>query len=472
MSRIEIEALQQGINWKALANSQQTDATLQALLIKADSSLQLKLVQLPGLDESIYCDVSTACVRPYVTEPFRRIAFNSIHQLSHPGAKATTKLMTQKFIWPSIKSDCRKWTKSCLQCQRSKVTRHVTSPLGSFALPSARFEHVHIDIVVMPVSEGYRYVLTCVDRFSRWPEAIPIENQEAETVARAFYSNWIARFGTPLRITTDQGRQFESHLFRNLCILTGTSHLRTTAYHPEANGMVERLHRQLKAAIKCHQDIQWTQVLPTVLLGIRAAWKEDLQATPAEMVYGETIRLPGEFLGPRSTTRDDYDATNFVKQLRDNFNDLQPVPGSHHTYKNVFVFKDLLTASHVFVRVDSARKPLQQPYVGPYAVISRSEKKYVINIRGRHVTVSVDRLKPAYVMSDNMQNPPEGYENFTQFVIQRQSVPNRQAEPTTTQSTTDSNRSTGHMPKSNGDIRQTKSGRKVRFPDYYQAGLC
>jgi len=96
------------------------------------------------------------------------------------------------------------------------------------------------------------------DRFTRWPEAFPIEDQEAATVARAFYEGWICRFGTPLRVTTDQGRQFESHLFHQLSELTGTTHLRMAAYHPQANGMVERFHRQLKAAIKCHESSKWT----------------------------------------------------------------------------------------------------------------------------------------------------------------------------------------------------------------------
>lgn len=80
----------------------------------------------------------------------------------------------------------------------------------------------------MPYSEGFRYCLTCIDRFTRWPEVIPLKDQEA-TVARAFYTHWIARFGIPLRITTDQGRQFESCLFKQLSYLTGTNHLRTTA---------------------------------------------------------------------------------------------------------------------------------------------------------------------------------------------------------------------------------------------------
>jgi len=91
----------------------------------------------------------------------------------------------------------------------------------------------------MPILEGKRYCLTCIDCFIRWPEACPLENQEAETIARTFYEGWICRFGTHLRVPTHQGHQFESDLFRQLSELTGTSHLRKRAYYPQANGMVE-----------------------------------------------------------------------------------------------------------------------------------------------------------------------------------------------------------------------------------------
>jgi len=116
-----------------------------------------------------------------------------------------------------------------VQCQPAKITRHATAPLETFTKPSRRFDHIHIDIISMPISEGKRYCLTCIDRFTRWSEAFPLEDQKAETVVRAFYKGWICRFGTLLRVRTDQGRQFESYLFRQLSELTGTSHLRTTA---------------------------------------------------------------------------------------------------------------------------------------------------------------------------------------------------------------------------------------------------
>ena len=85
-----------------------------------------------------------------------------------------------------------------------------------------------------------RYCVAIVDRFTRWPEAIPMLGSEATTIARASIGTWIARYGVPLRITTDRGRQFESKLFNELARLIGATHLRTSAYHLAANGMVER----------------------------------------------------------------------------------------------------------------------------------------------------------------------------------------------------------------------------------------
>jgi hypothetical protein len=121
-----------------------------------------------------------------------------------------------------------------------------------------------------------------------------------DTVARALLTGWISRFGCPQTITTYQGHQFESELFHSLAWVCKSQLSRTTAHHPAANGLVERFHRKLKATIMCPADQQWTEAIPLVLLGIRTSFKADMQASVAELVYGEPLRIPGELLTQRN----------------------------------------------------------------------------------------------------------------------------------------------------------------------------
>ena len=131
------------------------------------------------------------------------------------------------------------------------------------------------------------------------PEAFPPLHITAEAVAQPFLSGWISRFGIPSTTVTDHGHQFESELWHTLMSLLGSKRARTMAYHPQTNGMVERFHHQLKAALKAQPNPHsWMDALPLVLLGIRTSLKEDISTTAAEMVYGTTLRLPGEFLTP------------------------------------------------------------------------------------------------------------------------------------------------------------------------------
>ena len=200
LSRLELDALHEAgvpaIDLRAMAKAQSEDTALHNR--ETSSSLTLQEVPSPTADVTLMCDTTTGVPRPYVPPEFRRKVIDSLHSLSHPGIHATQRLITARYVWPGINTDVRKWAQACLQCQRSKVHQHTVTPTSTFATPDARFDHVHIDIVgPLPLVKGHSYFLTCVDCFTRWPEAIPLTNISAETVAQAFVLGWIARFGVP-----------------------------------------------------------------------------------------------------------------------------------------------------------------------------------------------------------------------------------------------------------------------------------
>ena len=156
-----------------------------------------------------------------------------------------------------------------------------------------------MDIVgPLPPSQGFQYHFTVVDRTTRWAEAFPLKDTTAESSIQTLMG-WISRFGIPSHITSDRGSQFTLRLWLGIAKSLGHSLHHTTAYHPQANGMVERFHRNLKEALKARWlDNDWVLALPWVMLGIRTAFKEDMNCSVAEMVFGSTLIFPGEFVSP------------------------------------------------------------------------------------------------------------------------------------------------------------------------------
>lgn len=302
-----------------------------------------------------------------------------------------------------MKLDIKTWTRQCQPCLLSKVHRHERSPLVRYLLPDERFSHVHIDVVgPLPSSRGNSYLLTCVDRYTRWLKAIPMPDQTAETTARAFFEGWIARFGSPLYLVTDQGRNFMSCLFHEVSSILGIELRNTTSYHPSGNGIIERQHRTLTAALMCRLDTNstsWSLELPAVLLGMRSTVKEDLEASPANLVYGTSLRLPGELFEKPTIS---IPTSDYAKKLSDVFENLRPKETSWHGNNKSFTNTHLDSCSHVYLRVDAVKSSLQRPYTGPYPVLSRITKVFRIRIGSRVVNVSRDRLKPAFL--DNI--PP------------------------------------------------------------------
>jgi hypothetical protein len=210
---------------------------------------------------------------------------------------------------------------------------------------------------------------------------------------------------------------------------------------------VERFHRQLKASLIARlTNPAWADELPWVLLGIRTTCKEDLGTSPAEMVYGAPLSVPGAFLGVPST---DPDSSTFLQQLRAKVGDLAPTPTSTHG-RNIkpHVPQRLDSSDYVFVRRDGYNSPLNPKYDGPFKVIHRTPKFFRLQLGDRQDNVSIDRLKPAY--TDKSQP------------VQVARPPKR-----------------GRPRKNNGkegvttpeDPNTTRSGRAVKTPQRYQSAL-
>lgn len=402
LSRLETIDCPSTLDYSEISDAQRDDTFIQDKLKSSTENSQFREIFLPTCEKSIVCNMLDRRVRPYLPEKFRKIAFDMIHNISHPGIRTTRKLITNKFYWPSMNKQIGMWAKTCIKCQRSKVQRHTKSQLGTFQSGN-RFEHIHVDLVgpLPTTADGYRYLVTIIDRKTGWPEAFPIQDIHAEKVAKVIYEGWIVRFGCPIRITSDQGTQFESSIFNYLMKFLGIHRIHTTSYHPQSNGMVERWHRSLKSALmaRLNNSQKWLEELSTVMFGLRIVPRTDTNVSAAEMVYGTTIRVPGEFFD--NTNLKNLDSHDYVKQIRDNISKFKDRNSRQCDSRKIFVHPDLNTCSQVFVRNDMVRKSLQPPYNGPYSVLRRFSKNFLIKLPNKNSYISIDRLKPAYVLNEN-----------------------------------------------------------------------
>ena len=457
------------IDLEDLARQQALDPDFRTMSREARTGLNFR--KIPLGDSFIFVDVSNGPARPFVPLSYRKRIFDIIHGLGHPGVERTRQSVAAKFVWPGMKHDVSRWARECVPCQQAKIQRHTVPPIQEFTVPAKRFQHIHVDIVSMPNSNGFNHLLTVVDRFSRWPTAVPIQDMNADTVVDALTHGWIANYGVPEVVTTDRGSQFTSAIWTQLLKNWGSKHITTTAYHPEANGMVERLHRRLKESLIAlgngHRN-QWFWKLPMTLLALRTTVKPDLGASPSELVYGEGIAVPGQLIGPPVLTDAELlrEQRSTLGNLRMEVERLQPVPTSTHRRPQTHIPDALATATHVLVR-KGIQPSLTAPYMGPFKVLARHETGFRLQFPGRNSdVVALARLKPAIIAADDPLNQDD--EDEQDDVVPPSPPPpgrrpgprTRAPQPTTrvTRSTTQRNAASSQTAEANEPIRPIPSG--------------
>lgn len=168
LSRVDALRMPFEASLEDIAEGQAADEQLKLICASSDHPLKLKKLLWGPEHIPIYCEISGDAIPPYIPGNLRRAVFNLLHDFAHPGAKASGRLIQQRYVWPDVHKDVARWCKLCLSCQQSKVSRHNNHRPEHLVPPDGRFEHVHLDIVgPLPTSEGFSYLSTMVDRFTR-----------------------------------------------------------------------------------------------------------------------------------------------------------------------------------------------------------------------------------------------------------------------------------------------------------------
>ena len=215
---------------------------------------------------------------------------------AHLGVLKTTLKARNRFHWYGMGSDIRRWIQACSRCEAVKSPhQRQRAPLGNITA-GYPWQRIAIDLVgpLPSTARGNRYILSVTDYFSKWAEAFALRNAEAKTVARVLVDRVICQFGAPESIHTDQGAQFESSLFQEMCALLHIKKTRTTAYHPESDGQTERFNRTLRHMLRTvvAENLHWDDMLPSLLLAYRSSVHASTGYTPHYLLFGCEARLP------------------------------------------------------------------------------------------------------------------------------------------------------------------------------------
>uniref|UniRef100_A0A3B3QC10 Gypsy retrotransposon integrase-like protein 1 n=1 Tax=Paramormyrops kingsleyae TaxID=1676925 RepID=A0A3B3QC10_9TELE len=347
----------------------------------------------------------------------------------HLGIQKVQAKVRERFFWPGWSGDVRRWCRECRECASRKETGvSARAPLVS-TVTARPYERVALDILgPLPETErGKKYILVIGDYFSKWTEAFPLVNQEAVTVAKVLVEEWVCRYGCPRSLHSDQGRNFESLVFQELCQLLEINKTRTSPYSPQSDGLVERFNRTLATMLSLfvnHNQSNWDILLPFVMMAYRSSVHASTGFTPYKVLFAREMVLPvdvmlnldhGERLKPMSEYVSSVSQTlaTVVEAVKKHQSE------ASHRQKRCYDFRaqpQFYSVGELVWMRDKARRrgvcpKLQRRFKGPFKVKERiSEVLYRVCLEkgGGDTIVHVNRLKPCVPSSFEVSSSPRG----------------------------------------------------------------
>ena len=354
----------------------------------------------------------------------------------HQGFERTYAALRNKYFWPSMYDDIKRYVQTCETCQQSKRNYGAKRPPLKPQISDDIFGRWHMDILSgLPTTPNkHKHILLVVDSYSKWCEAFPLRTQEASEVARVLYKEIITRYGAPRTLISDRGRNFVSNLVKALSEMFQITRHLTSSYHPQTNGSVERMNSVILQAIRCYakgQQDDWDDLLlPGILMAYRATpATQSTDFSPYFMLYGREMCLPiDSSLVPKEHLAQDQKI--FLGRILQNLERTRKIASENiklaqernkQRYDQTAKEPDFFPTQRVWlyctkVPVGNAPK-LHRQWVGPYYITMVNRQNHTYKIRNcannKEVKslVSAHRLKPYHDPLTRPTNPPPEHAN-------------------------------------------------------------
>jgi transposase InsO family protein len=341
---------------------------------------------------------------------------HDVRSAGHPGQLRTKLNVLRRFFWPDMSSEVRQYVEACHVCntqKKSTRTKRAGMKIHHAGFP---MERVHVDILgpFIESNKGHRYILVMIDQFTKWVELAPLVEQTAENVTHALIQDFICRMGCASEIFSDQGRNFESSLFHEICAMFQMAKQRTTPYRPSSNGQVERVNREILFKIRAYLDDKqrdWDQYLPFIAMALRATVNESTGYSPNIMMLGRDVTVPLDLLaGPAPPSVESPQPTSdYVEGLQQRLHDVHAFARGQLSaklekrkllydrsqYQTTYEVGDLVYVINSASKKGQSRK-LQSVFCGPYVVTHRYSD-ILYQVQGRRerdqFVLHHDRLK-------------------------------------------------------------------------------